>query len=299
MNPLEAASEDPKWNKATVIISPDRASEPILLVEGEFDRKLLRRKWQEVHRDNSRNISIQKAKNQKGRGGKEVVLADYKIRVKTEPIFALVDMDYDFEEKRISFSSSVFHTSPFVTLATHYFPDDDAAKEIILSVISEIGGNYKDKLDAKIIESIIRTSRVLTWIKLYKGDWRPKHQNKFGNFDWKDVNQNLSHDVLFRDHICDLELSGKTAKESFEEYVKHYDKNLKECGINDHALSHTIVLFLRHWNWAPKQKKRNVNKNKWEQAQEDLENKYFLKYFKSSETDDKFILELRDKITGM
>jgi len=297
MNRQVEAMQDPEWNKAAEIISPNRASEPILLVEGKLDRRVLMGKWQEIHRDVSRNIRIQRAGNKKEKGGKEFVLAEFKERRKKELIFALVDMDHDFEGEKIGFSSSVYDTRKFVTLATHYFPDDDAAKEIIRFVISELGGDYKDKLNDKIIESIIRISKVLTWIKLFKGKY-PKYQGKFGNFTWEEVNHDEPHEVLFRDEVAREELMVDDKKKAFEDYFKRNFEQQKECGINDHALSHAIMLLLRHWNWAPKQKMGSF-KGKWEQAQEILEKKYFLEFIgnKSNVKYDKFILELRDNIT--
>ena len=295
MNPLEAASEDPAWVQARNRFS--KKPEPTLLVEGESDRKLLRRKWQVKHQDVSRNISIQRAKKEKGGSGKEFVLAEFKERRKKELIFALVDMDHDFEGEKIGFSSSVYDTRKFVTLATHYFPNDDAAKEIIRFVISELGGNYKDKLNNKIIESTIRISKVLTWIKLYKGKY-PEYQGKFGNFTWGEVDHDRSHDALFRDHIAELELMVADKQKAFEDYFKRNMEYLEDCGINDHMLSLAIFLLLSHWNWAPKRKIGSFQ-NPQEQAQEILENKYFLKYIekKSRNEDDEFILKLRDKIT--
>jgi hypothetical protein len=293
MNPLEAASEEPGRGQAARIISKKIASEPILLVEGKSDRNLLRRKWQDIHRDDSRNINIEEPEE---KGGKEVVLAEFTERRKKELMFVLVDMDFDLKSEKIDFSSSAYDTGPFVTLATHYFPDDNAAKKIIRSVVSESGVNYKERLDDKTIESIIRISKVLTWIKLYKGRW-PKNQNRFGNFTWGEVEHDESNNALFQDSICKLELTGTDNKREFKEYVEHNFENLNECGINDHALSHAVLLLLDHWDCGSKL--TNIGSKRWKLAQTNLEEKYFLKYIeeKSSIKDDEFILKLRDNIT--
>ena len=283
MNPLEAASEDPAWVQARNRFS--KKPEPTLLVEGKSDRKLLRRKWQEIHRDDSRNISIQRAKNEEEEGGKEVVLAELEIR-KKEHYFALVDMDYDFEGEKISFSSSAYDTSPFVTLATHYFPNDDAAKKFIRSVVSEIGDTYGNMLNDQIVESIVRISKVLTRIKLFKGQYRKG--GTYHNLKWEKIDNNISSDSEFQEHIYYLQTRNISMSRSFLKYTEVNAASLNICGINDHCLSDTIWLWLHH---CDSKFTYNVKKA--------IDNIYSFECImkKSSEKDDDFILKLRDKIT--
>jgi hypothetical protein len=286
MNRQVEAMQDPEWNKAAEIISPNRASEPILLVEGKLDRFVLMEKWQEIHRDASRNIRIQRAGNKKEKGGKEFVLAEFKERRKKDLIFALVDMDHDFEGEKIGFSSSVYDTRPFVTLATHYFPDDDAAKIFIRSVVSEIGGNYGNKLNDQIVESIVRISKVLTWIKLFKG--QHIKGGTYHNLKWEKIDNSISSDSEFQKHIYYLQTRDKSMTRSFLRYIEVNAARLETCGINDHSLSDTIWLWLLH---CDSKFTYNVKKS--------IDKIYILTCIleKSSEKDDEFILKLRDNIT--
>ena len=60
-NSLENALADQNRNDATRILSSKMASVPKLLVEGRFDRKLLRRKWN-ADRDDNKQIDVIRAR---------------------------------------------------------------------------------------------------------------------------------------------------------------------------------------------------------------------------------------------
>ena len=236
-NSLENALADPNRNDAARRLSSKMASVPKLLVEGNFDRKLLRRKWN-ADRDDKNQIDVIWYD-----GGKEKLILKFKKREKNALLFALVDMDYDFEG-RFLIDKRMMDTRPLVTLASYYFAEEASANDHIRRIINEYSPDYLyKKLFDETINCIRKVAVILTWIKLYKGSCNVSKKNN--SISWNDINTNLNEFVLLQDHIAELVLDERA--NNFRNYVAENHVNLETCGINDHALLDSICLWIEKW----------------------------------------------------
>jgi hypothetical protein len=236
-NYLESALSNPNRNDASRRLSTKMSTVPKLLVEGKFDRKLLKRKWN-ADRDDEKQIDVIWHD-----GGKEEVVLEFQKKEKKSLLFALVDMDYDFEG-RFLIDRRMIDTRPLVTLASHYFAEESSVNSHIRRIINEYSPNYLyKKLIDETIDCIRKVAVVLTWIKLYKGSCNVSKKNN--SITWNDINTNLNEIVLLQDHIAELVLDERA--KNFKNYVAENQENLETCGINDHALLDSICLWIEKW----------------------------------------------------
>ena len=195
-NPLAEALQDEKRNQGVGIISSKIAEYPRIYVEGEFDRKVLSRKWNKV-RNEKEQITVIKPEN----GGKKEVIEQFKKLSKDRRCFALVDMDHDFERGYL-FNPRLSDTYPLVTLASHYFADDSSANDWIKRIVH----NYSDyiELTDEIVDSIRNIATIKTWIKLFKG----KHsvRTKTPSLQWNEIDINLKPFVLLQESLSRINL---------------------------------------------------------------------------------------------
>lgn len=236
-NSLENALADQNRNDATRILSSKMASVPKLLVEGRFDRKLLRRKWN-ADRDDNKQIDVIRQD-----GGKEKLALEFKKREKDALLFALVDMDYDFEG-RFLIDRRMIDTRPLVTLASHYFAEESSVNSHIRRIINEYSPDYLyPKLSDEATDCIRKVAVILTWIRLYKGSCNVSKKNN--TISWNEINTNLDQFILLQDHIAELILDERAM--NFRNYVAENHEILEKCGINDHALLDSICLWIEIW----------------------------------------------------
>jgi len=213
------------------------ASVPKLLVEGRFDRKLLRRKWN-ADRDDSKQIDVIRHD-----GGKEKLALEFKKREKDALLFALIDMDYDFEG-RFLIDRRMIDTRPLVTLASHYFAEESSVNSHIRRIINEYSPDYLyPKLSDETTDCIRKVAVILTWIRLYKGSCNVSKKNN--TISWNEINTNLDQFILLQDHIAELILDERAM--NFRNYVAENHEILEKCGINDHALLDSICLWIEKW----------------------------------------------------
>jgi len=236
-NYLESALSNPNRNDASRRLSIKMSTTPKLLVEGKFDRKLLKRKWN-ADRDDEKQIDVIWHD-----GGKEEVVLEFQKREKKSLLFALVDMDYDFEG-RFLIDQRMLDTRPLVTLASHYFAEEASANNHIRRIINEYSPDYLyQKLSDEAIDCIRKVAVVLTWIRLFKGSCNVSKKNN--TISWDEINTNLDQFILLQDHIAELILDERAL--NFRNYVAENHEILEKCGINDHALLDSICLWIGKW----------------------------------------------------
>lgn len=245
-NPLAEALQDEKRNQGVGIISSKIAEYPRIYVEGEFDRKVLSRKWNKV-RNEKEQITVIKPEN----GGKKEVIEQFKKLSKDRRCFALVDMDHDFERGYL-FNPRLSDTYPLVTLASHYFPDNSSANKWIEEIVNNY--NHETGLTNEIIDFIRNIATIKTWIKLFKGKEKVKAKNI--SLKWENIDKNMKPFILLQDHVAGLVFDDKRLERGFQTYVDLNQENLLRCGINDHELFDAVCLWLENWN--PHLNKRDI-----------------------------------------
>ena len=72
---------------------------------------------------------------------KKKLALEFKKREKDALLFALVDMDYDFEG-RFLIDRRMIDTRPLVTLASHYFAEESSVNSHIRRIINEYSPDY-------------------------------------------------------------------------------------------------------------------------------------------------------------
>lgn len=245
-NPLAKALQDEKRNQGVGIISSKISEYPRIYVEGEFDRKVLSRKWNKV-RNEKEQITVIKPEN----GGKKNVIEQFKKLSNDPKCFALVDMDHDFKGEYL-INPRLNDTNPLVTLASHYFPDNSSANKWI----EEIVNNYSHEtgLTNEIIDFIRNIATIKTWIKLFKGKEKVKAKNI--SLKWENIDKNIKPFILLQNHVAGLVFDDKRLERGFQTYVDLNQENLLRCGINDHELFDAVCLWLENWN--PNLNKRDI-----------------------------------------
>ena len=238
-NYLESALSDPNRNDASRRLSTKIASVPKLLVEGTFDRKLLKRKWY-TNRDEKYQIDVIKLN-----GGKDKVIFNFEKGQQDPLLFALVDMDYDFEGESLT-HERIIDTRPLVTLATHYFTDQESTEILIKKIVSKYSEHFEKKLNNEILEYIQKIAKIKTWIKLFKGSCNVTDRNI--SIKWNEINKDLNQFVLLQDHLAELIFYDNALEKKFKIYVEENIAHLRECGINDHMLIDSICLWFGQWD---------------------------------------------------
>ena len=232
MNSLKMATADPKRNRGSRIISKKISSEPKLIVEGNLEMKILRKRWNRVP------ISVELPEFEPN--SKKGVINDFNRRKKAEKnLFALVDMDYDFEQKMLPNDARIIDTSPLVTLPSHAFPTINSSTLMMEEISKIISQTFENSELIDECENIVYLARSLTILKLFKG--RMKIHSPFGEFSWKDINFTEVKNLEFLYHIIELEL-GSTYLNGFDTFMKDNKRNVDNCGINDHMLFHSLKM---------------------------------------------------------
>jgi len=238
-NYLESALSNPNRNDASRRLSTKIAAVPKLLVEGKFDRTLLKRKWC-TNRDEKYQIDVIKPN-----GGKDEVIFNFKKGQQDPLLFALVDMDYDFEGESLT-HERIIDTRPLVTLATHYFTDQESTEILIQKIVSKYSEHFEKKLNNEILEYIQKIAKIKTWIKLFKGSCNVTDRNM--SIKWNEINKDLNQLVLLQDHLAELIFYDNALEKKFKIYVEENIVHLQKCGINDHMLIDSICLWFGQWD---------------------------------------------------